>query len=141
MLCLQKLNGLNMGFHHKDRTACATMAIDISDNMHDILIDNLIKSKMLISIIVDDTTDVKNVHFKVIYFQTIIEYNNPVIYFYKLTELKSGSGFDGFEAMRLSWESDPRKEFYEYIQNHLIGFASDGASVNLGKQVWHCKFF
>lgn len=97
--------------------------LDISDNMHEMLIDSLIKSGMPISIIVDDITDVKNVHYKVVYFQTIEEVS-PVIYFYKLIELKSGTGFGGFEALLLSWDSENRKEFYDYIQSNLIGYAS-----------------
>lgn len=139
LVTLQKLNGLNMGFHHYERFGCAAMTTDISNNMHAILIDNLIKSEMPISIIIDDTTDVKNNHYKVVYFQTIEEVN-PVIYFYKLIELKSGTGFDGFEAMRLSWEAETKKEFYTYMQNNLIGFASDGASVNLGKKSGIVKY-
>lgn len=139
LVMLQKLNGLNMGYHHYERTACTAMTIDISNAMHDTLIDSLIKSKMPISIIVDDTTDVKNVHFKIVYFQTI-EVVNPVIYFYKLIELKSGTGLAGFEALQLSWQSEKRKEFYEYMQQNLIGFASDGAATNLGKYSGTAKY-
>lgn len=136
---LQKLNGINMGFHHYDRTACTRMTIDISNNMHDTLIAYLIKNNMPISIIVDDTTDVKNIHYKIVYFQTI-EDVNPVVYFYKLVELKSGTGLGGFEALRQSWQSEEKKEFYNYMQNNLIGFASDGASVNLGKYLGTAKY-
>lgn len=132
LVTLQKINGLEMGHHHYDRTACTSMTIDISDNMHDILIESLIKNEMPISIIVDDTTDMGNMHYKIVYFQTI-EDVNPVIYFYKLIELKSGTGFAGFEALRLSWESESRKEFYQYMQRNLVGFSSDGASVNLAQ--------
>lgn len=40
------------------------MTRHISKHIHDTLIDNLIESKMPISIIVDDTTDAGNVHYK-----------------------------------------------------------------------------
>lgn len=78
---LQKLNGLNMGTHHFERTSCVRMTIDISSNMHKTLISSLIDKQMSISIIIDDSTDVGNVHYKIVYFQTI-EVTSPVIYFY-----------------------------------------------------------
>lgn len=105
LVTLQKLNGLNMGFHHYERTGCTAMTVHISDHMHKTLVDNLIKSQMPISIIVDDTTDAGHIHYKIVYFQTI-EDVNPVIYFYKLIELKSGTGYGGFEALEKTWKSE-----------------------------------
>lgn len=94
----QQSNGINMGNHHYERSACTMMTNGISMKMHDTLIYHLIESEHTISIIVDDTTDIKNVHYKLVYFQTI-ENRSPVIYFYKLIELKSGTGYSGFEAL------------------------------------------
>lgn len=47
LITLQKLNGLNMGYHHFERTSCARMTIDISNHMHITLIDNLITSNLI----------------------------------------------------------------------------------------------
>lgn len=132
LVILQKLNGLNMGYHHYDRTACTTMTLHISEKMHDTLITNLLKAQMPISVIVDDTTDAGNIHYKIVYFQTIEEYS-PVIYFYKLIETTSETGLAGFESLKLSWKNEIKKDFYEYMQKNLIGFASDGAPNNIGR--------
>lgn len=65
------------------------------------------------------------------YFQTI-ENSNPVVYFYKLIETKTETALGGFETMRNAWLSEKKKEFYNYMRNNLIGFASDGAPTNVG---------
>lgn len=115
LISLQNLNGLNMGIHHYDRQSCTKMTVDISMQMHETLINNLIESKMPISIIVDDSTDAGNIHYKIIYFQTI-EAVNPVIYFYELIELKTGTGFGSFEALRIAWESEKNADFQLYMK-------------------------
>lgn len=139
LVSLQKLNGINMGNHHFERTSCMRMTIDISSNMHETLINSLIDNQMPISIIIVDTTDVGNLHYKIVYFQTI-EIANPVIYFYKLIELKTGTGLGGFEALRLAWESEKRTDFQSYMKNSLIGFASDGDATNIGKHSGTIKY-
>lgn len=101
LVILQKLNGLNMGYHHYERAGCNDMTLHTSKQMHDTLVENLIKSQMPILIIVDDTTDVGNIHYKIVYFQTI-ESLNPVIYFYKLIEMKAETGLAGFEGLRIA---------------------------------------
>lgn len=116
-----------MGYHHYERSGCTKMTIDISNHMHDTLIDSLIEGEMPISIIVDDSTDAGNVHYKIVYFQTI-EVVSPLIYFYKLIEIKSATGCAGFEALRLSFESEKKADFHRYMKENLIGFASDGKS-------------
>lgn len=139
LVLLQKMNGLHMGRHHYERTSCTLMTLHISKHMHDILIENLLKSEMPISLIVDDTTDVGNIHYKIVYFQTIEEVN-PVIYFYKLVEMKSETGLAGFEGLRLAWESEEEKDFSDYIKNNLVGFASDGAPANTGRLTGTIKY-
>lgn len=139
LVTLQNLNGLDMGIHHFERTSCARITLDISSKMHETLIDSLIKNQMPISIIVDDTTDAGNIHYKIIYFQTV-EVANPVIYFYKLVELKTGTGLGGFEALKLAWESEKRTDFQTYMKQNLIGFSSDGDVTNIGKYSGTIKY-
>lgn len=136
---LQKLNGLDMGHHHYGRTGCNDMTIHISKHVHKILIENLIQSKMPISVIVDDATDTGNVHYKIVYFQTIEDFS-PVIYFYRLIETIPETGLAGFESLKLAWQSEEKKDFYEYMRNNLIGFASDGAPTNVGSLSGTIKF-
>lgn len=136
---LQKLNGVELGIHHYERSGCTAMTIEISKYMNEILIENLVKSQMPISIIIDDTTDAGNNHFKIVYFQTIEE-TNPVIYFYKLINTTSETGLAGFEALIDAWKSEENKQFLNYMQNNLIGFSSDGAPTNVGKYSGTIKF-
>lgn len=138
LVSLQKLNGLDMGYHHYERTSCAKITVFISDTMHETLIDYLIKSQTPISVIVDDTTDVSNIHYKIVYFQTI-EDVSPVIYFYKLIELKAETGEAHFEAMTSAW-AEEKPGFHQYMKQHLIGLASDGAATNVGKEKGMIKY-
>lgn len=139
LVYLQKLNGVELGYHHYERTGCVSMTLHLSKCFHEILIDYLIENKNPISLIVDDTTDKGNNHFKIVYFQTI-EDTNPVIYFYKLIETKSEKGISSFEAIRDAFMSERRSEFHEYMQNNLVGFASDGAPANVGKNTGTIKY-
>lgn len=136
---LQKINGVPLGLHHYERSACTEMTIEISKYMHEMLINSLIKNNMPISIIVDDTTDAGSIHYKIVYFQTM-ENTYPVIYFYKLIQTTSETGFAGFEALKNAWISEENKEFVNYMKTNLIGFASDGAANNIGKDNGTIKF-
>lgn len=75
----------------------------------------------------------------IVYFQ-IIEDFITVIYFYKLIETKSDTGLAGFETLKLAFQSEERKEFFDYMKNNLIGFASDGAPANIGHLSSTIKF-
>lgn len=136
---LQKLNGMDLGFHHYERSGCVAMTLELSKYFHEISIDYLIENKNPISLIVDDTTDMSNNHFKIVYFQTI-EDTNPVIYFYRLIETKSESGISGFEAIRNGFMAEKRTEFHIYMQKNLVGFASDGAPANVGQHSGTIKY-
>lgn len=41
----QKINGIDLGYHHYDRKGCTDITNHISEQMHEILINNLIKTK------------------------------------------------------------------------------------------------
>lgn len=130
LVMLQKANGIDMGYHHYERSGCTKMSLFMSDVMHDTLIEYLMKNKRPISIIVDGTTDLSTIHYMIVYLQTI-EDNMPVIYFYKLIELKAETGLAHFETIHTAFESE-KVGFVDYMKNNLIGFASDGAANNIG---------
>lgn len=132
LVTLQKLNGLDMGYHHYEHTGCTKMSLFMSDDMHDILIEYLVENQMPISIIVDDTTDLSAVHYMIVYFQTIEE-NRPVIYFYKLIEITSETGEAHFNVLISAWMNE-KTAFVEYMKQNLVGFASDGHPINIGEQ-------
>lgn len=77
------------------------MTLELSKQFHDILNENLIKNENPIFLIIDDTTDVGDNHYKIVYFQTI-EDTHPAIYSYKPIETKSKSGISGFKTLRIT---------------------------------------
>lgn len=142
LVTLQKLNGIDMGFHHYEKTSCTRMTVFISEKMHSTLIENIMKTNVPVSIIVDGTTDSRLIHYLIVYFQTI-ENEIPMIYFYRLLELPDETSLGHFEVITKAWKEE-KGDFYGYMQNNLVGFASDGAPVNLGKNgglVEHMKKF
>lgn len=132
MVLLQKANGIDMGYHHYERTSCFRMTELISKHMHQTLVDNIMKQNVPISLIVDGTTDSSRVHYLIVYFQTI-ENNNPMIYFYRLLEVHQETSEGLFNALTDAWKKES-KDLYAYMKSNLIGFASDGAAVNVGKK-------
>lgn len=142
LVTLQELNRIDMGYHHYDRSGCTRMTEFISETMHNTMIDTLLNKNVPISIIVDGTTDSSRIHYLIVYFQTI-ENDNPVIYFYRLLEVNDESALGLFTIITQAWEKE-KGDFVNYMKRNLIGFASDGASVNLGRSgglVQHFKNF
>lgn len=132
IVLLQKLNGLEMGHHHYERTSCTRMTELISHSMHEVMLEQILKRNSPISIIVDGTTDSSRVHYMIVYFQTIEE-RNPVIYFYRILEVHKETSQGLFDALMNAWKNE-KKDLYNYMRKNLIGFASDGASVNVGRK-------
>lgn len=142
IVTLQKINGIDMGYHHYERTSCMRMTTVMSKTMHDTLIEQLLSKNVPISIIIDGTTDSSRIHYLIVYFQTM-ENDNPMIYFYRLIEVNDESSLGFFEALENAWKKE-NGDFYGYMHNNLVGFASDGAAVNIGKHgglVNHLKQF
>jgi hypothetical protein len=50
---LQQHNGIKMGTHHYERTSATRMVELISATMHDILLGNLVRTNLPLSIILD----------------------------------------------------------------------------------------
>lgn len=137
MVLLREANGLDMGSHHYGRTSAIKMINFISETMHANLIMYLTKSdqaknKKPISLIVDSSTDPRQRHFFAVLFQTLEE-GKPVVYFYKLIELSSDESAQGlFNVISEEWRKE-ENNFYDYMQENLVGFASDSALVMTGR--------
>ena len=129
---LQEQNGIDMGYHHYDRMSAARMVSVISETMHDELILHLVKKQNPFSIILDGSTDASQNHYLIVYFQAI-ENNRPVVYFYKLILLEADETASGlFRSLTDSFSSE-KHSFSRYARKNMIGFASDGAAVMMGK--------
>jgi hypothetical protein len=132
MVDLQELNGVNIGYHHANKEGALRMTQFISSEMHKILLDHLLTNNYPCSIIVDGSTSLGLYHYLTVLIQTL-EKEKPVVYFYKLIEVGADSSAEGLlRAFEEALKKDVRDSF-GYLKTNLVGFGSDGASVNLGK--------
>jgi len=147
VLTLLTANGVSMGTHHQDNNAAKRMALHISKHMHVALLNHLSSSDAPYwSLIVDTTTDYRGNHYMISFIRSLeADYSaengrilqiRPVMYFYKLLEI----GHDENAVALLNLIENSLKKDAELgfkmerlFKQRLIGFASDGASVMLGK--------
>jgi len=85
---LQKLNGIELGFHHYERRSAVRMVESISSTMKMALLQHIKTSESTMSIIVDTSTDASQNNYLIVYIQTL-ESQYPRIYFYRLIRLQS----------------------------------------------------
>jgi len=133
---LQKANGVNLGTHAFHDKAAADITKIISQQMHKRLLRRLINDDVEFSILVDATTDSRNIPYFIVYIQTI-EDNAPVIYFYRLIVLEKGESADATIASFWSAiQKDTTEDlpFEDYVKRKLIVFSSDGAAVMVGSR-------
>lgn len=149
---LQKLNTADMGFHHYDRMGATRMKESISEYMHFLLIQHLVRNHPPFSMIVDTSDDIEGRHYMIVYFIGI-EDNTPITYFYKLVEMTKGSTAQGHMDVLIDALNDDnnllnseintyndetqtnltKDEMSSFFQNNLVGFISDGAAVMQGR--------
>lgn len=65
---MQSMNGLDMGYHHSERTSATRMVELISRVMHETMIDKLLSKNSPISIILDGSSDSSGRHYMIVYF-------------------------------------------------------------------------
>lgn len=149
LLDMMEKNGLNIGFHHKDRTAASRMIASMSELMHLKLLKHLDENdNSPLSIILDSSTDYSGDHYLIVYIKSIeMIYNHenkisqelPVLYFYKLIHLTDvEEDADAYMSyLKKSFVEDKLKtkiNMENIVKNRLTAFGSDGASVMAGKK-------
>lgn len=85
---LQVKHGVNLGYHHFERSGAIAMLESMSNYMHKLLLKHMISKNLPFSIILDGSTDKQGNKYIIIYFQ-ILENNIPVMCFYRLVEASS----------------------------------------------------
>jgi len=125
---LQKLNGVDLGTHHFDRTSATKIMESISELMHSTLIKSLKENNHPLSIILDTSTDAANNNFLLIYIRSI-ENNYPMTYFYRCLHITSETSESLFNVIKDAFKQD---KLLEYFKEKAYGFVSDGAPVMLG---------
>lgn len=128
LVSLQKMNGIDMGIHHYERTSATRMVTVIADEMRKTLVTYIKQTNFPISVLVDTTTDPSVVNYLSIFLRTM-ENGLPRCYFYRLVRVNSEKAQDLKELMLETFKKD---DIWEEMKSRLIGFASDGASVMTG---------
>lgn len=113
LVSLQELNGINLGYHHYERTSCTRITNFISKTMHNTFVKSLLEKNVPVSIIIDGTSDSSRNHYLIVYFQTI-ENDNPVIYFYRLLEVNDESSLGLYTLITEAWNNE-EGNFLEYM--------------------------
>ena len=130
MIDVQEIHGVDLGSQCKSRRTFTNMVASISTTMHNRLLDHIRTSPYPISIIVDGSTDVSNNHLLAILIQTL-EDDMPMNYYYALIKLETDESAESqTEALIDKLTKD---NIYDAVQNKIISFVSDGASVMTGK--------
>ena len=131
LIQLISTTGGEVGIHHYERTSATRMAKFISDIFHQNLVNYILKSDGPWSIICDGSTDAWQNHYLVVLLQGIEE-NLPKVYLYRLILIGSDETAQGL--LDLIVDAFGSDGILDKMENNLIGFAADGASVNLGKK-------
>ena len=127
---LQKLNGLQLGSHHYERTSATRMMETISQKMHYILIEYIKKQQTPFSIVVDTATDGGNKNYFFIFLRALENYS-PVYYFYRSLHVKSERAEALFQLLVDAFQEDG---LYNSFLLQTVGFASDSAPVMIGSK-------
>lgn len=150
---VQKLNGLNMGRILHSNVTCAKIANHLADAMRSRLIQEIVKNKCPVSILIDESTTVSQKTTLIIYLRTVFPGDNisPVTVFLDLVELDS-TGSSVIASTLLTTLNNLGLSC-DFLREKFVGFASDGASVMLGRKagvakilsdqfpritIWHC---
>ena len=123
--------GGSVGRHHYERTSAIRISKFISSNMHEMFTKHIKASTTPWSLIVDGSTDTNQNHYLVVLMQGI-EDNFPKVYFYRL--LKIGDDETAKGLLNLLLDAFNEDGIYEAMRLNLIGYASDGAAVMMGKK-------
>jgi hypothetical protein len=126
---LQKLNGVDLGKHHYEKTSATRITESISKKMHESLITHLNLKQYPMSLILDTSSDSGNKNYLLVYIRTIEE-NYPTTYFYRCLYVPTETSEYLFQKLIYAFRQD---NLLQTIKNQMYGFASDGAPVMLGK--------
>jgi hypothetical protein len=129
---LLRHHGVDVGYHHYDRRGAVRMVQVISTEMHETLLKTLLKKKYPCSLIVDTSTSIGLYHYLTVLIQTLEE-ERPVVYFYRLIEAGYDSTASGLLSLLKYSLLKEEADIFDHFKENLVGFGSDGASVNLGK--------
>lgn len=148
---LQQLNGVNLGLILHGRTSAYNIVNHIAAEIKRKIVHNLVDSKAKLAVLVDESTTISNKAVMIVNIKAAINRSDPIFMFIDLVELQSQDAVSLMSALLSCLENSGFTK--EYLQYNWIAFASDGASVMLGKKsgvatrlmeqyphllTWHC---
>ena len=126
---LEKMHGVDIGSHFHYRVGFIRITRVIGDVFKTKLKNHLTCTDYPLSLLVDTSNDNNHNKYLSVLIQTI-EKDRPIVYFYRLLELKDETGAGMFDALFKAFHED---EIDNIIRDRLTGFASDGAASMTGK--------
>ena len=128
LIDLQECNGLNLGRAYRNRMAASSFMSSIANVTQSAIIQS-INSRKYFSLLIDGSTDVSTVEQEIVYCH-YLEDGMPLTIFLGLMSVKSGTAsqiVNDLDAFLTNFGITDWK-------NKIIGFGSDGASVNVGSE-------
>lgn len=131
--------GTGLGNHHRSKHSAQNMMIFISETMHFLFLQNLVKEQKPFTLIADGSTDSSGNHIFLIYFQTL-ENGRPTVYLYRLIKTIG-------ESARLIWQTVENAidedelicpGFKAFFKSKLVGLVTDGAA-NMREPLRHTE--
>ena len=152
LIDLQKANGISVGRVLHSNVVCSDIIDHISTEMKHVLVKKMVALKMLMSVLVDESTALSRSSCLIVYVRATFDHDvGPVTFFLDILSLPATTA-DGIE-MSLMQCLNANGFSDEYLRECFIGLAADGASVMLGKKngvaaklkarfpqllTWHC---
>lgn len=149
---MQKLNGIEIGCGLHSKKTAMEIIDHVSNEMKKRIVKQILEVNGKLSILIDESTSLGSKSTLIVYLKCETSKEDPPHFlFLDLVELSNQTS----EAVAMSLLDCLRKHGFneEYLQQNLVAFASDGASVMLGKKsgvaemllkkfpnllVWHC---
>ncbi|XP_051997765.1 E3 SUMO-protein ligase KIAA1586-like [Xyrauchen texanus] len=149
---LQVLNGVKMGRVLHSNNSCANILDHIAAEMKKKVVNDIVMNERKLCVLIDESTTIGGKSVLVVCLRSAISSEKPDTIFFELIELQGTTAKDITEALLGCLHNngfDPH-----YLQEHLLAFACDGASVMLGRKagvaaqlcskfpylfVWHCS--
>lgn len=150
LIDLQQANGMDMGVLLQSRQVGGDICEFIGTEMQKKLAAQIVSSNEKVAIMIDESTTSSTATTLVVCMRTFIE-SSPLTFYLDLVEVEEASS--GTITLKLLNALHKLGMTEEWLQKHLIGFASDGASAMLGKTsgvaarllskfpdllIWHC---
>jgi hypothetical protein len=120
---LQKLHGVDMGYHHDNAMSVKRMINSISNTMHRDLITEINVPNLPISLMADPTTDSTNNYLMIVY-MFFLRNNSPVIQLYRLIKIRFSENSESLYNLLIDTFKNDKID--GYLRRNLVAFITDG---------------